>query len=438
MDKNELDNDELLGFIKRNYMKNRTFVTKDIPSILDDIEAVTDLEVIRHRYLTGDDCATWLIPPQWDVVEAWIKDSDGNILGSYDDHPLFLCTYSCSTHQKLTKEELLPHITVEPKQPDAYAYNWRYASDFNLRLKDWGISLPENVVKNMGDGPFEIFIDVDVKDSEMLVGEICIPGESDETFIFLSDFCHPGQVNDSFSGLAMFMKLMYYIARMPSRKYTYKLLIMPETIGSAAYISTQQESLKNVRGAMFSEMVGWGEEWYLKKSRKSDTYMNLLARECARKFTDLTLSDFFSLIGNDEYMFDSVQSGIPTLSLQKYPFDQYHTSNDEPSHFNMVDFSRAYDISVHMVNTIELDKRYEFVHSTPFWMTRYNLYSDDQYEPEDFQKRFKIIYQLLDGMNSNLEIADLLDCSLEEINPFLESVAENKLVKELPMHFKNV
>ena len=187
MSNSELNNSELLEFIKRNYMKNRTIVTKDIPGILDDIEGVTNLEVIRHRYPTGDDCSTWIIPPQWDVKEAWLKDKDGKIIGSYDDHPLFFCPYSCSVHKTISKEELLPHINVEPKQPDAYSYNWRYASDYRLRLKAWGISLPENVLKGMGQGPFEIFADVEVKDGEMLVGEICLPGESDETFIFLSD-----------------------------------------------------------------------------------------------------------------------------------------------------------------------------------------------------------------------------------------------------------
>ena len=78
VDHDELNNDELLEFIKRNYMKNRTFVTKDIPGILDDIESVTNLEVIRHKYATGDDCSTWIIPPQWDVNQAWLKDKDGN------------------------------------------------------------------------------------------------------------------------------------------------------------------------------------------------------------------------------------------------------------------------------------------------------------------------------------------------------------------------
>ena len=208
------------------------------------------------------------------------------------------------------------------------------------------------------------------------------------------------------------------------------MLMLPETIGSAAYITENIESLKNVKGAMFSEMVGWGDKWYLKESREKHTYMNLLARECSRKFSDLELSDFFSLIGNDEYMFDSVQADIPTLSLQKYPYKEYHTSNDDPSHINLDDFQKAYNICCHMIDVIESDERYEFIHAAPFWMTRFNLYSDDQYEPEDYKKRYKIVYQLLDGKNTNLQIADALDCSLEEITDFIDLMEKNNLVKK--------
>jgi aminopeptidase-like protein len=432
----ELPFEDLLGFIERNYMKNRSIVTEDISGILDDVEKVTGLSVFRHKYATGEDHSTWIIPPQWDVVQAWLKDKDGKVIASYEDHPLFLCPYSKSIHVKLSKEELMSHTTWEPRQPDAYAYNWRYAMDNRLRLKDWGVSLPQDIVQGLDDdGLYEILIDVKVKDGEMLVGEICLPGETDDTFIFLSDFCHPGQVNDSFSGLAMFMKVMHSIAQLPKRKYTYKMLILPETIGSAAYITSELESLKKVKGAMFAEMVGWGEAWYMKETRSSNTYMNLLAKECCRKFPELKLSEFFSLIGNDEYMFDSVQANIPSLSLQKYPYDQYHTSNDEPSHIEISDFQKAYDITMHMVNSIERDKTCEFVHPVPFWMTRFDLYADYHYESEDYQKRFNVVYKLLDGKCSNLKIADLLNCELEEITFLIDAMAKNKLVRELPMNF---
>ena len=102
---NELPFEDLLGFIERNYRKNRTIVAEDISGILDDLEIVGGLKIKRHKYATGEDYSTWIIPPQWDVKEAWLKDNKGNMIASYEDHPLFLCPYSIPIHKKIPKEE---------------------------------------------------------------------------------------------------------------------------------------------------------------------------------------------------------------------------------------------------------------------------------------------------------------------------------------------
>ena len=49
---------DLKGFIERNYRLNRTIVTSDIPKIFDDIEMTTGLDVIRHRFATGEEHGT--------------------------------------------------------------------------------------------------------------------------------------------------------------------------------------------------------------------------------------------------------------------------------------------------------------------------------------------------------------------------------------------
>lgn len=425
----ELKIQDLKDFIKANYLKNRTIVSSDISGILDDIEKTTGLPITRYKYHTGEDHGTWVVPPKWDIKEGWLKDKTGTVIASYAGHPLFVSPYSKPVHLTLTKQELLAHTVTEPKQPDAFVFNWRYAADARLRLKDWGISLPYNVINQLDDGPFELFIDVDVCDGDMLVGEIVVQGESDDTIVFIANYCHPGQVNDSFSGLAMFMKVMHSLAQQRKCHYTYKLLMIQETVGSAIYIASDPSRMDKVKGAIFSEMVAWGEEWFIKLSRKGDTYMDLLAAECCRAFPHFKTSDFFSLIGNDEYIFDSVQVGVPTLSLQKFPFDEYHTSNDEPSRIVDEDLQHAAEITLHMVNVLEHDMIYEFTVPVPFWMTRFNLYSDDQYEPEDFLRNLKIVYQYLDGKNSILQIANLVNSPFSVVHAYIKKMEENNLVR---------
>ena len=421
---------DIKGFINRNYLKNRTIVSSDIELIFNDIENTTGMDIIRHRYPTGEEHGTWEVPPKWDIKTAWLKDSSGNIIANYHDHPLFVSPYSCPIDITISREELLKHIVTSPEQPDAFAFNWRYASDARLRLKDWGLSIPHNTLKKLNDKNYRVFIDVDIKEGDMLVGEIIIKGKSKKSIMFVANYCHPGQVNDSFSGLAMFMKVMMELSKLSQLKYTYRFIFCQETIGSAIYIASNPDNIKNVQGAIFSEMVGWGKEWYIKKSRTANTYMDLLAHECVRQFPEISTSDFFSLIGNDEYILNSVQVGIPTLSLQKYPFVEYHTSNDNPSKICDEDLFKAVEVVLHMVSVNEKNKIYKFNDPVPFWMTKFDLYSDDQYEPEDFKKRLMIVYEHLDGINSTLEISEKIEETFQYVNDYCQKMKQQMVSKK--------
>jgi len=421
----------LMAFVSETYLKNRTIVTSDIESIFSNIEEKTGINIVRHKFPTGSESSTWIVPKQWDVKEAWLKDKSGKIIASYKDHPLFVCIYSKGVHTTLSRKELCEHTYSEVKQPDAYAYNWRFAMDYKLQLKDWGISLPLNIIKELKDDEYEIKIDIETKDGEMLIGEIEKKGQTDNTIVFLSDYCHPGQVNDSYSGLIVFLKVMGELFKTGDTLFNYRMLMMPETIGSAFYLTKNKDSLRNIKGAIFSEMVGWGDEWYIKKTRRGDTYLDLATSDCQKRFPKLKTGSFYELIGNDEYMFDSIQAGIPSISVQKNPFIEYHTSNDEPSKVDVNNLEFAESLILHIVYIIENDKIYKFKHTAPFWMTRFNLYADDQYEPEDFMVRLKIVYDLLDGKNSILDISDKLGVEFVDVKKFIDSIYENNLIIEV-------
>ena len=428
--------EEIQTFFEKHYLKNRTIVSKDIPAILEDIEQLTGLPLLRHRFASGEDHGTWIIPPRWDVKEAWLKDCKGRTVASYADHPLFVCPYSKAVHQKLSKAELLPHVSFEPKQPGAFAYNWRYANHAKMRLKEWGISLPKNIIDKLDDGPFEIFIDTEVEDGEMIVGEIVLPGKSSEAIIFVADYCHPGQVNDSFSGLGMFMKVMNTLAHKSRRHFTYRFLVLPETIGSAAYIAQDPSRVKNVVGTIFADSVAWGGQWYIKLSRQGNTLMDVLAVDCQMSFKDVELCQFSGalkngevIFNNDEIIFDSVQVNIPSLSVQKYPFDEYHTSNDTPGRVKESELAFAHDLVMHMADILEKDAVYRFTHPVPFWMSRFDLYSDALQDYQQYRFKFDIVYRYLDGKRSILEIAQLLNVPFKAVFDFIKKMEQNDLVK---------
>jgi aminopeptidase-like protein len=421
--------EDLIEFTERNYKKNRTIVSRDIPVIFDDLERTVGLPVERVSYKSGEEHGTWVVPPRWDIREAWLKDKTGELIASYDDHPLFVAPYSSPVRTTVSREELLAHTVSHAGQPDAYQYNWRFALDARLRLQDWGLSLPQNLIDRLPEGPFDLCIDAEVEPGEMLVGEMVLPGDREEELLIVADYCHPGQVNDSFSGLILFMKLMHELARMPNRRYTYRFLFLPETIGSAVHIAADPSRFDRVLGGVFSEMIAWGETWYLKASRSGASYMDLLAADVYRTFDDIKHADFRSYYKNDELMFDSVQVGIPMLALQKYPFAEYHSSNDEPSRMLPGDLQHALDVMLHLVDVLERDRVVAYAHPVPVWMTRYGLFSDSVPAQADYERRFQLGYCLLDGQASVLQVANMLDERFESSDSSIREMEHHELVR---------
>ena len=349
----KMDVPSVLGFMEKNYLKNRTIVSQDISGILDDIESRTGLPVIRHEYKTGEDHGTWIVPPEWNVRAASLKDNNEKIIASYEEHPLFVAPYSASVNKTLTKDDLASHVYLREDQPDYFGYNHRLAYDPKKRLNDWNISLPFNLFESLDDGPFEIVIDAEILEGTMLVGEIFLPGKSKETISLLADYCHPGQINDSMSGLSVLMEVVQALNEIENRHYSYNLLIFPETIGAVAYLASNSKGDKNIVGNIFVETVAWGKEWYIKSSRLGNTYMDLIAEQCCRRYEDIKIGAFISeLYGNDEIIFDSPQANIPSLALQKYPYDEYHTSGDNLEKVSPDNLIRAYETIKYMIGII--------------------------------------------------------------------------------------
>jgi len=382
----EIEWESIYSFVKENYLLNRTIVSKDISHLINNLEKHFDISIYRHKYNTGEDHGTWIVPQSWNVIKAFIKDSNNNIIASYAEHPLFVAPYSASIDIRMTKNNLKEYVLVSDDQPNAFSYDYRIAFDPYLANKKWGITIPKERWEKINNNEIcHVYIETEVFDDEMIIGEVTYKGDSKDTIVFLSDYCHPGQINDSFSGLVMFMDFMNYLKNSKIKThYTYTLLILPETIGSAIYLASNSQEDKNLIGAIFSDNVSYGAKWYIKNTRSSNSYMDMIAKECTYKFTNLTLGSFYSLVGNDEHIFDSPQVNIPSLSIQKYNYKEYHTSNDNLDLLKKDNLQTAFEILKEMVRILELDQIYEFAHNVPFHMSRYHLFADFDHEKERY------------------------------------------------------
>ncbi|MBV9463568.1 MAG: DUF4910 domain-containing protein [Verrucomicrobiae bacterium] len=417
---------DLLAFAQRHYRRNRTIVSRDIRPILEDAAKLCGTKLKLHRFPSGRDFGTWIIPPRWDVREAWLKGPNGELIASYDDHPLFLAPYSTPFHGKLSLENLKKHVQSHATQKDAYFYEHRLAYDFRRRLKEWIITLPQNVVDRLKPGQYEVKIDLEIEPGEMLVGELALPGTSNRDIVLLCNYCHPGQVNDSFSGVLAMLEVFRRLKRLPKRRYNYRLFLMPETIGSCALLAKNPTMIKRAAAAIFSEFVGWGERWEISVSDRPGTLAWLLAKEAAAHDENLKVVDLFAGWGNDEYVFD--YAGVSAMAVQKFDSPEYHSSNDAPERLQSSEILRAADIIYRMCEVAEADRVLARRHPVPVYLTRYDLYLDAVHERDAFKKRRSVLYGI-DGKQSLLEIAAKAGLDFDFVRRFADQLLKHKLVR---------
>ena len=78
----------------------------------------------------------------------------------------------------------------------------------------------------------------------MFYGEIFIPGKYKKEVLFSTYICHPSMANNELSGPTIQIYLSQFLSNLKNRKYSYRLVFIPETIGSISYIHKNLSKLK--------------------------------------------------------------------------------------------------------------------------------------------------------------------------------------------------
>lgn len=411
--------------------KNRTIVSLDAEECMEVLSELIPLRV--HRYPSGTEHETWIVPEEWNVVKAELRDGD-RVLASYEDSPLFLAPYSCSFTGWVSREELLTHVRSNPASPDTYCYEVQLAYNCHRRLKEWIITLPESLRARLDAERYFVDIQVETKPGEMLVAESVLPGEQRTRFAFLSHLCHPGQANDGLAGVLVGIQVMRRIAReFPQRRYSYQLLIMPETIGSAVYLANHAAEIDDYLGAIFCEMPGARSPLNFVHTRRGDAYLDRITPIALRR-AGATFAEcgFLESIGNDERMFDSPGVGIPSASLVRFPFFGYHTNRDDLGQVDAARMEEIVNVLMELVRLIESDFIPRPRQRVTFYLARYGLFANPFVEPDNHTLNTSILGHLWDGL-SVVDIALKIQAPVERVFDYVSRLVAHGLVDEEPV-----
>jgi aminopeptidase-like protein len=372
----------------------------------------------------------WIVPDEWTIRDAFIDDSAGTKLVDFKKNNLHIVGYSEPVDLWLTLEELKQHLHSLPDQPDAIPYVTSYYS------KNWGFCLTHEQLQSLVPGRYHVVIDAELKPGVLNYGELILQGELDQE-IFLSTYiCHPSMANNELSGPVVTTALSQWLKTLTDRKYTYRIVFIPETIGSIVYLSQNIKYLKEKVIAGFNiTCVGDDLCFSYLPSRNGNTLSDLVALHVL-KHTDPDFIRYTWLDrGSDErqYCAPGVDLPIASIMRSKYgEYPEYHTSLDNLELVTPTGLQGGYDA---LRKAIEIIEKNDHLKSTVLGepqLGKRGIYPT--LSTKDSGKQVRSMMNMLsycDGNKSLLEIAELIDEPFWGLTTIADQLIENDLLQKL-------
>jgi len=369
----------------------------------------------RIEFHTGDKVLDWTIPAEWHPRKAYIIDPNGKKRADFSKCNLHLVGYSAPFQGVLPLSELIKNINTLPDQPTAIPYVTSYYSEA------WGFCMSFEEYKNLPQGDYEVVVDTELKKGKLIIGEAILEGTSDQEILISSYLCHPSMANNELSGPLVLSFLYEAIANLDSRKYTYRFVIVPETIGSIAYLSQRGDDLKNnlVAGYQITCIGDNGPLTY-KQSRARDTLADRSAIHMMQEINNENIISFNPAFGSDERQYCSPGFNLPVGSLMrtmytKYP--EYHTSLDNKDLMDFKGMEETVGFLTSIIKNIEMNSVWtnKYPYGEP-QLGKRNLFrslSDKTRDEDEIAMWWLLNYS--DGSNDLFNIADLSGHSMETL-----------------------
>jgi aminopeptidase-like protein len=429
-----MSNYSMLDLINELWFLKRDIVSDGFDKAL--FRLAEELPMQIHEYPTDERCWTWNVPEKWTCHQAYLETLDGRRLIDYDKHPLHVVSYSLPFNGIVSREELLKHLHVHPRLPDAIPFVFKYYQ------RDWGLCAQKSLVDSLTDDAYRVVIRTSFEPGKLKVGEVVIPGESDESFMIVAHLCHPAQVNDDLTGVVVGLDVFrHLLARLEKEKaklrYTYRLLIVPETIGSVAYLSHYEDLIPKMIGGLFLEMLGNDSPHALQLSFQPESQTDLCLQSVLPDLDPRAyIGPYRGIIDNDERQFNSPGVRVPMLSLSRVeapkssgqpPYPQYHSSLDTPSIVSQARLEASRNIVLGIIDAWEKNKYIINQFKGEIFCSGYGIWVDYRINPQGHKRLFEIM-ERCDGEHTLADIAQELRISFYSVREIIDQLLDNELI----------
>ncbi|HBK6299322.1 TPA: DUF4910 domain-containing protein [Campylobacter jejuni] len=383
-----------------------------------------------HSIKSGTKVFDWIVPDEWNVKEAYIITPEGEKICDFKKHNLHLLNYSEAIKKEIELEELQDHLYSIEEMPDAIPYVTSYYK------RRWGFCLAHNERKKLKKGKYKVYIDAKHDENGVLdYADFILPStqNSKDEILISTYLCHPSMANNELSGPVVSIFLAKWLLGLKERKYNYRFVIIPETIGSIVYLSKHLEYLKkHVKAGFTLSCLGDNNTYSLIHTPKENTLSDKVALHTLKNKENFKAFSFLDR-GSDERQYNSplVNLGIVGVCRTKHgEYKQYHTSKDDLNFISEKGLMGGLQSMQEMILNLEINAVYKNTIICEPNLGKRNLYIE-------FSKRSGRVENILsflaycDGENDIIDIANLLNMQAYEFKKLLEKILEYKLIRKI-------
>ena len=387
-------------------------------------------EIKVYEVPTGTNVFDWTVPKEWNIQGGGIYRLNGDKVIDFKDSNLHILGYSLPIDKVIRLEDLLEHIYTQPDQPDWIPYVTSYYKE------RWGFCMSENQKKTLVDKEYHVVINSILKDGSLTYGELIIPGETEDEILISTYLCHPSMANNELSGPVLLTELMKYINQMPKRRYTYRFVINPETIGSITYISKNLDILQqHVKAGFVLSCVGDDRTYSYIATKYGDTLADRVMQNVLHyHYPDYKKYSFLDR-GSDERQYGAAGVNLPVCGFcrSKYEqFPEYHTSADNMDLISPEGLQGSFDVMRKVIRTLEHNYRYTMTVKCEPQLGKRGLYPTISHKgSHDTVNVMRDFIAYADGRHDLINISNIIGAPTDTLIELKDKLMQHNLIQAL-------
>ena len=390
-------------------------------------EYLPGLEV--HEIPSGTKAFDWTVPDEWNITGAYLEGPDGERIIDFADSNLHVVSYSMPVDAEFSREELEPHLHSDAELPDAIPYVTSYYH------RDWGMCLTQRQRDTLTDGTYRAVVSSTLEAGHLTYGELIIPGDSSEEVFVSTYVCHPSLANNELSGPVVSTALARWLMSLPRRRYTYRFVFVPESIGAITYTSRNLEHLKRHVIAGFNlTCIGDDGDYSYLASRLGNLPIDRIAkRVLATRSPAVTYS--YVDRGSDERTYCAPGIDLPLVSLMRTKYGayrEYHTSLDDLTVVTPTGLQGGLDLVRDCIDELERAEYFTATVLAEPQLGRRGLYhSMHARTVADVVLLRTHVLAYADGQHSVLDMSEIFEIPVDDVQAVVDELIEHGLLVSL-------